>query len=109
VDLGAAEVRFAGIGNVSAVLIGPERAHSLVSMNGTAGQGTFRAREFTYRFAPGTTLVISSDGLATHWSLEDYPGLALRRPGLIAGALYRDHSRRRDDVTVVAARLGSPR
>jgi len=47
-----------------------------------------------------------SDGLATHWSLEPYPDLARRHPGVVAGVLYRDHSRRRDDVTVVAARLG---
>ena len=65
-----------------------------------------KPREFTYRFSPGTLLVMSSDGLISHWSLDSYPGLALRHPGVVAGVLYRDHSGRRDDVTVVAARLG---
>ena len=50
---------------------------------------------------------MSSDGLNPEWSLEPYAGLALRHPGLVAGVLYRDHSPRRDDVTVVAARLGT--
>jgi hypothetical protein len=45
-----------------------------------------------------------SDGLLNHWTLERYPGLAARDPLLIAGVLYRDFSRRRDDVTVVIAR-----
>jgi len=107
VDLGAQEIRFAGFGNIAGALVGPERVQSMVSMNGTAGQGRLKPREFTYPFAPGTLLVVSSDGLASDWSLEPYPGLALRHPGLVAGVLYRDHSRRRDDVTIVAARLGT--
>ena len=37
-----------------------------------------------------------------------YPGLAQRPPALIAGVLYRDFSRRRDDVTVVVARERTP-
>jgi anti-sigma regulatory factor (Ser/Thr protein kinase) len=108
VDNGAGEVRFAGFGNVAGVLVGPARPQNMVSMNGTTGQGLLKAREFTYRFTRGTLLVMSSDGLGTHWSLANYPGLALRHPGLVAGVLYRDHSRRRDDVTVVAARLEGP-
>ena len=104
-DWSAEEVRFAGFGNIAGVLLGPERTQSMVSMNGTAGQGLLKPREFTYRFTPGTLLVMFSDGLASQWSFDPYPGLALRHPALVAGVLYRDHSRRRDDVTIVAARL----
>jgi hypothetical protein len=89
------------------VIVGEERVQNMVSMNGTAGQGALRGKEFTYRFEPGALLVMASDGLATHWSLGRYPGLPLRDPALIAGILYRDHARGRDDVTVVAARLGA--
>ena len=49
-----------------------------------------------------------SDGLSTHWDLSPYPGLTQRSPSLLAGVLYRDFSRRRDDVTVVVARERSP-
>jgi hypothetical protein len=73
---------------------------------GTLGQGTLKAREFTYAFAPGALLVLHSDGLASHWSLEAYPGLFFRHPSLVAAVLYRDHSRKRDDVTVLVVRLG---
>jgi hypothetical protein len=45
-----------------------------------------------------------SDGLASLRDLEPYPGLMARDPAVIAGVLYRDFSRRRDDATVVVAR-----
>jgi anti-sigma regulatory factor (Ser/Thr protein kinase) len=108
IDLGAGEIRYAGFGNIAGVLVGAERTQSMVSMNGTAGQGILKPREFSYRFVPGALLVMFSDGLGSHWSLETYPGLAVRHPSLVAGVLYRDHARRRDDVTVVAARRGLP-
>jgi hypothetical protein len=79
-----------------------------VSMNGTAGQGGARIRPFTYPVADGAVLVMFSDGLASRWSLESYPGLLSRHPALIAAVLYRDHSRRRDDVTVVVVPLEAP-
>ena len=47
-----------------------------------------------------------SDGLATRWSLDAYPGLQRRHPGLVAGVLYRDYSRGRDDVTVLVGWAG---
>lgn len=95
-------VRFAGLGNISGTLITPDRRRtSLVSMNGTAGHVARRVQEFSYPLTPGSTLVLHSDGLASHWNPDDYPDLWFRDPALIAGALYRDHNRRRDDVTIV--------
>jgi hypothetical protein len=46
-----------------------------------------------------------SDGLATRWNLEQYPGLSSRHPTLTAGVLYRDFCRKRDDVTILIARF----
>jgi hypothetical protein len=36
--------------------------------------------------------------------LDRYPGLFAKHPSLIAGVLYRDFNRGRDDVTVLVAR-----
>jgi hypothetical protein len=47
---------------------------------------------------------MASDGLGTHWDLSAYPGLRTRDASIIAGVLYRDFSRRRDDVTVVVVK-----
>jgi anti-sigma regulatory factor (Ser/Thr protein kinase) len=110
VELEAArEVRFSGVGNVAAVLLGDGSTHSMVSINGTLGQGVVRPREFTYSVPAGGLMVLASDGLASRWSLDAYPGLQARHPALVAGVLYRDHSRQRDDVTVVAVRLEEAR
>ena len=45
-----------------------------------------------------------SDGLTSHLRLDAYRGLAAHDPAVIAGVLYRDFKRGRDDATVVAAR-----
>jgi len=103
---GARTVRFAGVGNVTGALVASGASHSLVSINGTLGHGVVKPREFSYAAAPGALLIMASDGLATRWSLEAYPGLAARHPALVAAVLYRDFWRRRDDVSVVAVRLG---
>jgi len=48
--------------------------------------------------------VMHSDGVNTRWTADDYPGLVRRHPGLVAGLLYRDFRRERDDTTVIVAR-----
>ena len=54
---------------------------------------------------PKTALcVLHSDGLQTQWDLDDYPGLQMRAPAIVAGILLRDFSRRRDDAMVLVAR-----
>ena len=91
---------FAGIGNISCrVEWGGER-RQLVSHSGTLGHVMRRVQEFEFDFPAGALLILHSDGLATHWTSSDYPGLMARHAGLIAGVLYRDHDRGRDDVTV---------
>lgn len=99
------ELHFAGVGNIAGTLLSPyAKSRSLISHNGTAGQAIDRIQEFTYPWPDGGLLVMHSDGLSNHWELEGYPGLSQKSPSLIAGVLYRDFARRRDDVVVVVAR-----
>jgi anti-sigma regulatory factor (Ser/Thr protein kinase) len=99
-------VTYAGVGNIAGFILGGERPRAMVSHNGILGHEVRRIQEFTYPWPPGSTLVLHSDGLTSHWSLDGYPGVIRRHPGLIAGLLYRDFRRPHDDVTVVVA---SPR
>jgi anti-sigma regulatory factor (Ser/Thr protein kinase) len=101
---GDGAVRFAGIGNISAALVAHDGVRRLVSMPGTLGHQIRKVQEFTYVWPEGALLVMHSDGLATHWDLGAYPGLASRAPALVAAVLLRDFDRGRDDVTVLAAR-----
>jgi anti-sigma regulatory factor (Ser/Thr protein kinase) len=105
IDLAAQVVRFAGVGNIAATIVphtGPARR--LVSIAGTAGHEVRKIVEFTYPWDARSLLLMHSDGLQSHWSFDPYPGLIERHPSLIAGVMYRDYARGRDDVTVVVAR-----
>jgi anti-sigma regulatory factor (Ser/Thr protein kinase) len=105
IDPPAQLLRFAGVGNITAAILpeaGPSR--HLVSHAGTAGHEVRKISEFTAPWSSRSLLVMHSDGLQTRWSFDPYPGLLERHPSLIAGVLYRDYARGRDDVTVVVAR-----
>jgi anti-sigma regulatory factor (Ser/Thr protein kinase) len=95
---------YCGIGNISASVRGEGNARNMVSHNGILGHQVRRMQEFQYPFPKGALLVMHSDGVATHWDLAAYPGLEARHPALVAAALYRDHSRGRDDTTVLVLR-----
>ena len=101
---GRGQVTAAGVGNISMRILSDGGSKSFGCDNGTLGTGVPRIREFTQSWAPGSVLVMHSDGVKTHWTSDDYPGLARRHPGLVAGLLYRDFRRERDDVTVMVAR-----
>jgi anti-sigma regulatory factor (Ser/Thr protein kinase) len=100
-------VRFAGIGNVAGSLCADGRIRQAVSLSGTLGHEARHFREYSYPWTAGSLMVMSSDGLRTHWTLSDYPGIQQHDPTVVAAVLYRDFSRQRDDVTVVVCREGA--
>jgi anti-sigma regulatory factor (Ser/Thr protein kinase) len=104
IDSAAKVVRFVGVGNIAAALINDGTARRMVSHYGTAGHIAPRIREFAYPFIGSPLVVLHSDGLTTRWDLDAYPGLAAQHVSLIAGVLFRDHRRGRDDASVVAMR-----
>jgi hypothetical protein len=97
---------FAGVGNIAGRVESAAGRRQLVSHNGTLGHALRKVQEFPFDFPPDAVLILHSDGLSGHWTLADYPGLVAKHPALIAGVLYRDHDRGRDDVSVVAIRRG---
>ena len=105
IDPAQGVVRYAGIGNISGVIVRSDKPLSMVSHNGTAGFHIPRLQEFLYPLPEEALIVMHSDGLTTNWNVDHYPGLRRRHPSIIAGVLYRDASRNRDDVCVVATRI----
>ena len=108
IDRAHGMVAYSGIGNIEAAIVSGAATRHLVSGNGTAGHNAARISEFTYPWSDDALLVMLSDGLGSRWQIERYPGLTSHHPALVAGVLYRDWSRGRDDVTVVAVRRGAP-
>jgi anti-sigma regulatory factor (Ser/Thr protein kinase) len=103
-DAVAGEVAFAGVGNIAACVLTGGEKRAMVSHNGIVGHNVHKSQEYRYPWTDGGLLVAHSDGLETQWNITAYPGLASRHPSMIAAMLFREHSRKRDDVAVVVAR-----
>ena len=99
-------IEFAGVGNIAGVVRSDAGSKSMVSHSGTAGHVARRFHDFVYEWPENAVVVLHTDGLTSHWTVDAFPGLLRRHPSLIAAALHRDFSRGRDDVTVVVARRG---
>lgn len=109
IDWAGATVTFAGLGNIAGALVLPSgQTRRMVSMNGTAGHNARKVQGFEYPCPPNALLVMHSDGLSSGWSGERYAAMLWKHPMLLAGMLYRDFSRGRDDATVVVTGTGRP-
>jgi anti-sigma regulatory factor (Ser/Thr protein kinase) len=108
VDWDAGRITSVGVGNVAAAMINGGETKRIATDNGIVGHVMSRPRELTHTCQPGTVLVLHSDGLTASWQADRYPGLMQHHPALIAGVLYRDCTRGRDDSLVVVIRRTPP-
>jgi anti-sigma regulatory factor (Ser/Thr protein kinase) len=97
------KIVYAGVGNISGSVVSTERSRGMVSHNGILGVQLVRKQQFEYACAAGERVVMHSDGVSGRWSLGAYPGLLARHAAVIAGIIYRDHARPRDDATVIVS------
>lgn len=98
-------LRYAGAGNIAGTLRSASESRGLVSHNGTVGHLMRKVQQIDYPWPDRGLLIMHSDGLQSRWDLSRYPGLVARHPAVVAGVLYRDFVRGRDDVTVLVAGL----
>jgi len=106
-DAENASLSYLGVGNIAGSLrdVHGQAGRGLVSQNGTAGSYARIAKEFGYACPRYGFLVMHSDGLQSRWSLEQIADIPQRHCGVIAGSLYRDFTRGRDDVTIAVIRI----
>ena len=62
------------------------------------------SRVLSQPWLPGARLVLWTDGLNSRLDLTARPELTDRDPAVAAAVLHRDHTRERDDATVVVVR-----
>lgn len=104
-SLAGAKLSYCGIGNIVGYLISPAKSQGLVSHNGTLGLGqSRRVQQFEYYVEAGALLVMHSDGISARWDIKNRPDLLRCHPAIVAGLIYRDHGRGRDDSTIVVLR-----
>ncbi|GAA0896811.1 ATP-binding protein [Virgisporangium ochraceum] len=102
-------LRYIAIGNVYGRVVTPEGSRGLVTHGGTLGLHLEppRSRISALPFPAGASLVLWTDGLSSRVSPD--PRLLTHDPAVVAAALHRDHTRNRDDATVVVATPGGTR
>jgi anti-sigma regulatory factor (Ser/Thr protein kinase) len=104
VDWDQGRLLASGIGNLVAAIVDSGSMKRIPSYNGIVGHATPRIRELSYPILPSSAIVFHSDGLTGSWQSERYPGLLQHSCATIAGVLYRDCKRGRDDSLVVVLR-----
>ena len=94
----------AGVGNIGGIIMATPKPIGIVSLDGVVGDRIRKIREFDYECRPADVLVLHSDGLKTHWSLDEFPGLKTKSASVIAGWLFNHLKRAKDDATILVMR-----
>ncbi len=101
VQPGSDGVQFAGVGNVSATLLGMDRQTSLHSAWGVVGSGAPIPGVHHAAWSPGDVLLLHSDGLSGATAAFQSRHLRYVAPALAAAVVLRDATTKLDDQTVV--------
>lgn len=104
----ARELSFCSVGNITASLVRYGHSKTLPTGNGIVGHILPRPETVTLPWTGRDLLVMHSDGLHAQPRVYDQPGLLVRPPSLIAGMLYGQQKRGRDDASVLVVRTLEP-
>jgi len=97
-------LRIAGAGNIATRVVSGVFDRSMVTQHGTVGLRIPRVHEASLALPPHAVVIAHSDGIETRWDPAAMRPLLGRDPALIAALLLRDHTRGRDDATVIVLR-----
>ncbi len=94
-------VEIANVGNVEVRLFGAPQRPNLVVRRGILGVNAPSPVVTSHTWTRESTLVLHSDGLHSHWSIETMPGVCWTTPPEAASALLLAQGKDDDDATVV--------
>ncbi len=98
-------ISYVGLGNISARILGYEKAKSLMSYNGIIGHSKPNTlKSYVTEWQKNEILVVHSDGLKSRWDLNHLPNIMNHDGSVIAAALYKDFSRNTDDLLIIIAK-----
>lgn len=103
-DAAGGTLRYVGAGNIAGRVLSGLADRSLSTQHGTVGMQMRRPEEAGADWVEHGMVILHSDGLNTRWSGDALVPLLQRDPTLAAALLLRDHTRQRDDATVVVVR-----
>jgi anti-sigma regulatory factor (Ser/Thr protein kinase) len=94
-------IRFAGLGNITAMILADGTRRSMLSVPGIAGHQARTIRQFEYAVPAGAAIILHSDGISNRWEPGALPGLNARDPLVVGAALLAEAGTRRDDAGVL--------
>lgn len=95
-----------GVGNIAVRFLGPTSLRNHLCYNGIVGHNMptsmndlhFPANEFNQ-------VMLCSDGIKTRIDLAKYPQMSKYDQTIFAAAIYKDHARKTDDMSVVMVKI----
>ncbi len=107
-DWGRGRLTFASVGNIEVRVFPLSQPFKFSVRRGVVGLNAPSPVVTEHPWPPGHVLVLYSDGLATHWGWNDFPGLADLAAPSMAQELLRTLAKEDDDATVVVVTQVSP-
>lgn len=96
----------AGVGNIAARMIGPSTLRNHMSYNGIVGHNIPNTmNDQQYPADQYNQVMLCSDGIKTRIDLAKYPQMYKYDQTILAAAIYKDHARRNDDMSVILAKI----
>ncbi|MES2810499.1 MAG: ATP-binding protein [Bacteroidota bacterium] len=95
-----------GVGNIAVRFMGPVNFKNQMSYNGIVGHNipnTMNDQEYTAE--EFNQVMLCSDGIKTRIDMARYPMMYKYDLTVLAAAIYKDHARRTDDMSVVIAKV----
>lgn len=105
IDIASNSLTFCGVGNIMGKVYSSEGIKTLLSYNGILGHNipnTINNHVFSWNST--SLLVMHSDGLKSRWDLDKYPRLRKHDASIIAALLYKNYTRKSDDVLVIVGK-----
>ena len=107
-DWGQGRLAFASVGNIEVRVFPSSEQFPFSIRRGVIGLNAPNAVVTEHPWPPDHVLVLHSDGLRTHWSWKDFPGLADQPAPALAQEFLRLLAKEEDDATVIVVRSVIP-
>lgn len=105
-DFAAKSWSSAGIGNIAARFFGAVSFKNQMSYNGIVGHNIPNTmNDQQYAAKEYNQVMLCSDGIKTRIDLARYPMMYKYDLTILAAAIYKDHARRNDDMSVLIAKV----
>ena len=103
IDSAAGRLDYAGIGNTAMRIFGNTDTR-FVSQDGVLGQNMRTPRPQSAQLEPGDLIVQYTDGVSDRFTTQQYPGLLLHPPELVAANIVQRFGKDHDDAACIAVR-----